>query len=184
MSISSAPSAIARFVSKTLVAVTFSPMGNPTTHAIFTAGAFLRKLKQSATYTGCTQTEQNPYSTASSQSFRISERVAVCLSRVWSIILSRRLISSNFFCFLNSSNSSRSVSGESSSAAVCSLLFSSAAGAAVSSCAIFLFFPNINPPLSARRERVHERALSDSFIRKGKRALRKGVRISLFIIII
>ena len=42
MSISFAPSKTARFVSYTLVSVLFSPMGNPTTQAIFTSGAFLR----------------------------------------------------------------------------------------------------------------------------------------------
>ena len=57
MSISSAPSATARLVSYTLTGVTFSPIGKPTTQAIFTCGASFKKVLQAATYTGCTQTE-------------------------------------------------------------------------------------------------------------------------------
>ena len=81
MSISDAPSKMARRVSKFLTSAVVAPSGNPTTEQTPTPVPRSREAA-SATHTGFTHTVAKWNSAASRQSFSISARVASALSSV------------------------------------------------------------------------------------------------------
>ena len=81
MSISQAPSKMARRVSKCFVSAVVAPSGNPTTEQTLTRLP-CRRRAQVATHVGFTQTLANSYCAASRQSVSISWRVASGLSSV------------------------------------------------------------------------------------------------------
>ena len=84
MSISRAPSRMARRASSAFTSVVFAPKGNPTTDATLTPEP-RRFCAHRRTHVGFTQTDANSYRRASSHSLSMSSAVASGRSSVWSM---------------------------------------------------------------------------------------------------